>query len=178
MLQEPPFPFPELYPCAGFDEAREFELVSQRKVVVLSCNRDGLLALYGPTGQLVATHNTLGKPILVTLFAYYESGRALDKALMEEYSWGTNIRTRDQVLYRFTDVGIQELWREPILRRAGGAGLHEERLDGYVRVLPGAYEGHGPILIYGAREGSRGPYRERLLEIREEGVKAFTGELE
>ena len=178
LLTEQAFPLPPPYPCAGFDQARELEIDRGRRVVVLSCNRDGRLAVFRADGTLAATHETDGRPIVVTAFTYDESGQALDKLLVEEFSWGTGVLVRDAVVYRFAEGAIVELWRAHLWVRAGGPGLQEEYVDGFVRLTRGVYEGHGPLLTYGARQRPRGPYHERTLEVAAEVVRPFSGTLE
>jgi hypothetical protein len=146
--------------------------------MVLSCNRDGLLASFTPDGALVATHETGGKPILVSLFAYDESEQALDKVLVEEYSWGTGIRGRSQVVYHITDKRIVELWSGEVFLRAAVSGKPDGYLDGYVLHQRGAYQGHGPLLIYGVRSSPRGRFNENVFEITRNAVRPFAGEVE
>jgi hypothetical protein len=169
---------PSPFGCAGFDEAREFEIDGRRRVVVLSCNRDGLLALFRADGTLAATHETEGKPIVVTGFAYDESGKALDKLLVEEFSWGTGVVIREAVVYRFMEHDVAQLWREEVWLRAGGGGLRDQTVDGFVRLRRGVYDGHGPILTYGVRVRSAGSYKEQLLEVGADAVRPYSGALE
>jgi hypothetical protein len=178
LIQEDTFPLPSPFPCAGFDDVREIEIDGGRRAIVLSCNRDGLLALFRSDGTLVATHETDGKPIVVTAFSYDESGQALDKLLVEEFSWGTGVLMRDAVVYRLAESTITELWREPLWIRAGGPGQQEQYVDGFVRLARGVYQGHGPLLTYGMREAPRGAYRERTLEVATDSVRPFSGTLE
>jgi hypothetical protein len=143
----------------------------------MACNRDGLLALFGADGSLVATRETSGKPISVTAFTYDESGQGLDKLLVDEFSWGTGVVARDSVVYRFTDNAIMELWTGPVWLRASH-GSRKEYLDGFVRLSRGVFQGHGPLLTYGVRDRSGAPYREQTLEVTADAVRPFSGPLE
>jgi hypothetical protein len=165
------------FKCAGFDEAREVGL-GERYVMVLSCNRDGLLAAFAADGSLIATHETSGKPVVVTLFAYDESGQAVDKLLVEEYGWGTGVQTREQVVYLVTDHKIVELWRREVFVRAGGGGVRDQYLDGYVLHRRGEYDRHGPLLVYGVRPSPHGRYTETVFEIARDSVRPYSGHTE
>lgn len=169
-------PLPPPFTCAGFDHARELQLNGQT-LVVLACNRNGLLATFRHDESLVATRE-IGKPIVVSLFASDESAQALDKLLVEEYSSGTGVRERSQVVYHLTDKGIAELWRGDVFLRAAVSGAPDGHLDGYVLHQRGEYHGHGPLLIHGVRTSSRGRYKEQVFEITRDAVQPYKGERE
>jgi hypothetical protein len=168
---------PAPFACAGFDQEREVTL-GGRYVVVLSCNRDGLLAVFAANGSLKATHTTSGKPVVLSVFADDESGSALDKLLVEEYAWGTGIQTREQVIYCVNEGNIVELWRREVFVRAGGGGIREQYLDGYALHRRGEVDRHGPLLVYGVRTSPRGPYNESVFEITRDAVRPYSGRVE
>jgi hypothetical protein len=96
-------------PLVGFEFSREIEVGGGRRVVAISCTRNGGLIAFGTDGKAVSSLQT-GRITSLEIFDLTEDGNS-EVILNEVEGTGTGVLMEAFVVYRLTSSEIRQIWK-------------------------------------------------------------------